>query len=171
MGTDGGQPGGSDGNSWRVLEFFAFFVSYFGVCLAIVNARFPIKKYFEVFGYPRERIVFSYLILAFIVTSLTVAIWMVIRRSNIRWPTIVLCTILQWLVVSIFAISCSGAGFGWSIRGDGLLSWLSLFFAEFEFLRFVFECGIPLAAAAAFFYFALGRLQARRKPAFVDSSH
>jgi hypothetical protein len=64
---------------------------------------------------------------------------------------------MQFILVSAFAIACSGLGFGWSVGGSSVLERLSFFFFEWEFVRFIFESALLLAIWAAVLYWLTGR--------------
>jgi hypothetical protein len=125
-----------------------------------VNLSFPIQFYFANFtySYSKRQIVSSFVLLTLAVTLLT-AIALPFSRLGRRrlWSRVATATLLQFLLVSAFAIACSGLGFGWSVSGTTILGRLGFFFAEFEWLRFIFEAAVPLAACAAFLYWVTGR--------------
>ena len=137
----------------RPLQQVFLVLVYYIVSFGIVNISFPIRRYFAYFSYPRAYIVSSFLLLCLVITLLTAVPLGMMARGRTRWARVWLRTLIQFALVSGFAVACSGLGFGWSLSGSGPFSRLSFFFSEFEWLRFIFEAGLPLAAAAAFLYY------------------
>jgi hypothetical protein len=141
-------------NTRRVLLLVAYYVVSFGV----VNLSFPIRDYFTNFTYPKSYVLSSFMLLCLLVTLITALASPVLSQTKKPlWGRVTLATFLQFILVAALAVACSGLGFGWSVGGFSALTRLSFFFAEFEFLRFIVEAAIPLAACAAFAYYLLGR--------------
>ncbi len=144
---------------WHVLFLALYFVLSFG----IVNLGFPIRHYFTAFAYQKSYVVSSFILLCFFVTSFTaVALPLSTQGKRPLWARAGLATAVQFFLVAGFAIACSGLGFGWSLGGSTLLSRLSLFFMEFEWLRFIFQTAVPLAVCAALLYYCTGRTYVSR---------
>jgi hypothetical protein len=135
-------------------------VLFFVVTFLVVNVSFPISNYLNRFNYSRWYVVSSFLLLTFAVTLFTaIALpFSQMGRSSI-WGNVTVATALQFSLVSVFSIACSGLGFGWSLSNSTILGRLGFFFAEYEFLRFIFEAAIPLAVCAAFLYWLAGRMR------------
>jgi hypothetical protein len=141
---------------WRFLLLVPYSLLAFG----IVNLSFPIHYYFTNFtySYSKRQIVSGFVLLILVVTLLT-ALALPFSRLGKKplWSRVAIATVLQFFLVSAFAIACSGLGFGWSVSGTTILQRLGFFFAEWEWTRFIFEAAVPLAACAAFLYWITGR--------------
>jgi len=135
-------------------------VPYFFVAFGIVNLSFPLQYSFTNFTYfhSKRQIVSSFALLTLAVTLFT-AIALPFSQLGRKplWTRVATATVMQFLLVSVFAIACSGVGFGWSVNGTTILERLGFFFAEFEWTRFILESAVPLAACAAFLYWITGR--------------
>jgi len=137
-----------------VLLLTAYYVVTFG----IVNLGFPIGDYLRGFTYPKSYVVSSFLLLCLMVTLFTaLGLPLLSHTKRPLWGRVMAATVLQFALVSAFAIACSGFGFGWSVNSFSTLMRLSFFFAEFEWLRFILEAAVPLAGFAAFAYYLLAR--------------
>jgi hypothetical protein len=135
------------------------FVGYFLISLAVLNLAFPITFYLQNFSYAYSR---SYIISSFLLLSLAntflagVAFPFAILGTKPRWLRVMRSTALYFVLICAFAISCSGAGFGLSLGELPFFGRLGIFFAEWEWLRFIFESAIPLALfASALYFFAI----------------
>ncbi len=141
-------------NVKRVLLLGAYYVASFG----ILNLAFPMNQYLSGRLYTGSPIVPGFLLLTFVTSLLTAVAFLVgMRGGKPLWVRVVRTAGLQFALVSAFAIACSGLGFGLSLGEFPFFRDFSLFFAEFEFLRFIFESAVPLAGCAAAFYFLEAR--------------
>ena len=133
----------------------AFLAAYFVVSFLILNLGFPLSVYIESFpGYSRAYIVSSFLLLPLTITILTaVAFPFGMLGNRPLRVRLMRTTALQFVLVSAFAIACRGLGFGLSLSDLPFLGRLGFFFAEWEWLRFIFESALPLALWAGVLYF------------------
>jgi hypothetical protein len=133
----------------------AFLAAYFVVSFLILNLGFPLPVYIERFpGYSRSYIVSSFLLLPLAITVLTaVAFPFGMLGNRPLRVRLMRTTALQFVLVSAFAIACSGLGFGLSLGDSPFFGRLGFFFAEWEWLRFIFESALPLALWAGVLYF------------------
>ena len=143
---------------------FTLFAIYSIASFGVLNLGFPITFYFRNFpGISRSYILSSFLLLTLTTTLLAaVPLPLCVRGNASRWLRVVRCTILYFALVSMFAIACSGLGFGLSLGDMPFFGRLGLFFAEWEWLRFIFESALPLAMCAGVLYFVAARPVAAR---------
>jgi hypothetical protein len=145
------------------MRRFLLMAAYCIVSLGIVNLGFPISHYLQNFTFPRSYVASSYLILILSIALFTaIALPLSERGAGPLWFRVATATVFQFVLVSGFAIACSGLGFGWAIRETCPLERLGFFFAEFEWLRFIFETALPLAGCAAVLYGLTGRSEGTR---------
>ena len=137
--------------SKKILSFAIFFVASVG----ILNLAFPIARYIRNFpNLSRTHVVLSFLSLIFTTTLLAaVAFPFCVLGNSARWFRVLRATVLYFALVSMFAIACSGLGFGLSLYDLPFLGLLSFFFMEWEWLRFIFETALPLTACAGILYY------------------
>ncbi len=137
---------------------FLLLMAYYVVSFGVVILSFPIGYYFRNSTYPKSYVVSSFLLLCLIMTLITALPSPLLSQTKKPlWGRVTAATVLQFIVVTAFAIACSGLGFGWSVSGFSPLGRLSFFFTEFEWLRFIFKVAFPLTGCAAFAYYLLGR--------------
>jgi hypothetical protein len=139
----------------RLFLFAIYFVATFGV----LNLAFPITDYFK--NEPnlsRSYIVSSFLLLTLTNTLLAAAAFpFSVRGKTTRWVRVARTTGLYFALISMFAIACSGLGFGLSLGDLPFFGRLGFFFMEWEWLRFIFESALPLAVCAGMLYFVATR--------------
>ena len=144
----------------RTMLFAAYFVASFG----ILNLAFPMTKYFSSFpGYSKAYIVSSFLLLALATTLFAaIAFPLSVRGEKSIGIRVARSTIFYFVLVSGFAIACSGLGFGLSLGDLPVFGRLSFFFSEWEWARFIFESALPLSACAGALYLIAARSSASR---------
>ena len=130
--------------------------AYFVVSLAVLNLAFPIPFYFKNFSYAysRSNIIWSFALLSLTNTVLAAAAFpAAVCGTKSRWIRIGRSTVLYFVLICAFATACSGLGFGLSLGELPFFGRLGIFFAEWEWLRFIFESATPLAVCAGALYF------------------
>lgn len=147
----------------RLFLFAIYFVASFG----ILNFAFPITHYVKNEpGLSRPYIVSSFLLLTLTNTVLAAAAFpFSVRGNTARWARVGRTTGLYFALISMFAIACSGLGFGLSLGDLPFFGRLGIFFMEWEWLRFIFESAVPFAACAGVLYYVATRPVALRHSA------
>jgi len=140
----------------EVAKQITLFGGYFLVSLAVLNIAFPIQFYFKNFAYQGSR---SYILSSFVLLSLTNAILaelampFALRGTKPRWLRVGRSMAVYFVLICSLAIACSGLGFGLSLGELPFFGKFGIFFAEWEWLRFIFESALPLALCAGALYF------------------
>ena len=143
----------------RLILFAKFFVASFGV----LNFRFPLTYYFEnVPSVSRAHIISSFLLLALTSTLLAAVAFPLLRGKTTLLVRVARTAVLYFVLISMFAIACSGLGFGLSLGDLPFFGRFGFFFAEWEWTRFIFESALPLTALAAGLYFVASRPVSKR---------